>query len=75
MTVMIRKRERLSNGWVRYYGVVNGETTVQGKDIGVRLPVSYVDAVSDAEAESEVKEALASEYDRLSRGSGGVYAR
>jgi len=75
MTVMIRQRERLSSGWVRYKGVVNGQTHVQGKEIGVRLPVSYVDSVSDAEAETEVKEALASEYDRLSRGSGGVYAR
>jgi hypothetical protein len=75
MTVTIRKRERLGNGWVRFTGVVNGVTTVQGKEIGVRLPASYVESVSDAEADTEVREALCAEYDRLSRGSGGVYAR
>ena len=75
MTVTIRKRERLSSGWVRFYGVVDGHTSVQGKEIGVRLPAAYVESVSDADAETEVKEALCAEYDRLSRGSGGVYAR
>lgn len=75
MMVLIRHRERLSNGWVRYRGVVNGQTHVQGKEIGIRLPTAYIDSVSDADAEAEVKEALQSEYERLSRGNGGVYVR
>lgn len=75
MTVSIRKRERCGNGWYRFLGVVNGETSVRGVPIGIRLPASYVESVSESEAEGEVKDALCSEYERLSRGMGGVYAR
>lgn len=75
MTVSIRKRERCGNGWYRFLGIVNGETSVRGVPIGIRLPAAYVESVSDGEAESEVKDALCSEYERLSRGNGGVYVR
>lgn len=83
MHAEIRKRERLGNGWYRYFGIVDGQTKVNGKDIGVRLPASYVESVSEAEADAEVKEALCGEYDRLSRNApvgdaaleGGAYAR
>ena len=69
------KRERLGNGWYRFSGAVDGQTSVQGKPVGIRLPASYVESVSEAEADSEVKEALCGEYDRLTRGMGGAYAR
>lgn len=75
MKAEILKRENLGNGWYRYFGCVDGITSVQGKRVGIRLPASYVHSVSEAEAEQEVKESLCSEYERLSRGSGGVYAR
>lgn len=75
MTIEILKRERCGNGWVRYKGAVNGQTHVNGKEIGVRLPAAYVEAVSSSEADAEVKEALCSEYERLSIGNGGSYAR
>jgi len=75
LVAVIRKRERLGNGWYRFLGAVDGQATVQGKDLGVRLPASYVESVSESEADAEVKEALCAEYDRLTRGSGGVYAR
>jgi len=75
MKVEILRRERLSSGWYKYRGAVDGVTHVQGKEVGVRLPASYVESVSAEQAEVEVRDALASEYERLSRGSGGVYAR
>ena len=75
MKVEITKRERLGNGWYRYSGAVNGLTSVAGKPIGVRLPASYVEAVSSCEADAEVRDALCSEYERLSIGNGGAYAR
>lgn len=75
MKAEILKRERLANGWYRFKGAVNGITSVQGKEVGVRLPTAYVESVSESEAESEVKEALCAEYDRLTRGNGGAYAR
>jgi hypothetical protein len=74
MAVEILKRERLPSGWVRYLGAVDGVTKVRGQAIGVRLPVAYVDAASYTEAETEVKEALRSEYERLQR-MGGAYVR
>ena len=75
MKAEILKRERLGNGWYRYRGAVDGVTRVEGREVGVRLPAQYVESVSEAEADSEVKEALCAEYDRLTRGNGGVYAR
>lgn len=75
MRVEILKRERLSNGWYRYKGAVNGITSVQGREVGVRLPTAYVESVSEAEADREVKDALCSEYERLTVGQGGAYAR
>jgi len=75
MKVEILQRERLSSGWYRYRGAVEGVRSVKGHDVGIRLPASYVESVSDAEADAEVREALCAEYDRLSRGEGGAYAR
>lgn len=75
MKVEILKRERLGNGWYRYKGAVDGQVAVNGKEVGIRLPASYVESVSEAEATTEVKDALCSEYERLSRGNGGAYAR
>lgn len=71
----IRKRERCGNGWYRYYGVVDGQAKVNGKDLGVRVPASYVESVSASEADAFVKEELCSQYDALTRGDGGAYAR
>jgi len=59
MSVEILKRERLGNGWVRFWGDVNGQK------VGVRIPQSYIDTVSDAEAEIEVKQSLKEEHERL----------
>lgn len=75
MKAEILKRERLGNGWYRFKGAVDGVTSVHGKPIGVRMPVMSVESLSEAEADAEVKEALCGEYDRLTRGMGGAYAR
>ena len=75
MNAEIRKRERLGNGWVRFWGAVDGQARVNGKELGVRLPAAYVESVSESEADAEVKDALCSEYERLTRGQGGAYAR
>lgn len=65
MSVEILKRERTGTGWVRYWGAVNGVK------VGVRLPLITIDGLSDSEAESEVKDALQSEFHRLHKGEGG----
>ena len=75
MTVEILKRERCGNGWYRYYGAIDGMFRVMGKPIGIRLPAAYVESVSESEADAEVKDALCSEYERLTKGLGGAYAR
>ena len=75
MKAEILKRERLGNGWYRFRGAVDGITRVEGREVGIRLPAAYVESVSESEADSEVKEALCAEYDRLTRGNGGPYAR
>ena len=69
MSVQILSRERAGTGWYRYTGVVHGVK------VGVRLPASYVFAVSDADADAEVKECLQDEYERLHRGDGGAFLR
>jgi hypothetical protein len=75
MSVEIRRRERLSNGWVRFYGVVNGVAKVGKDDVAVRIPAAYVESVSSREADQEVKEALQDEYERLTLGAGSVFVR
>lgn len=75
MSVTIIKRERLSNGWYRYFGAVNGQSRVHGKELGVRLPAAYVESVSGSQADTEVKEALQDEYERLTLGAGSVFIR
>lgn len=69
MSVEILKRERVGNGWVRFTGAVNGVK------VGVRLPISYLDSVSDRIADADVKEALQDEAERLRNPEGGAYAR
>lgn len=71
MVAEIRKRERLGNGWYRYWGAVDGQPKVNGKDLGIRLPATYVESVSVSEADALVKEELCAEYNRLTRGDGG----
>lgn len=59
MSVHILRRERAANGWLRYWGDVNGHK------VGIRLPAQYVESVSEAEAETEVRQSLKEEYERL----------
>ena len=69
MSVEILRRERVGNGWYRYWGAVNGVK------VGVRLPAAYVESVSSKEADAEVSEALQDEYERTTLGAGSVFAR
>lgn len=75
MSVTILRRERCSNGWVRFYGAVNGVAQVQGAPLAIRMPQAYTEGVPETIADAEVKEALQDEYERLTLGGGSVFAR